>query len=141
MPEQTTVKTFLDELIVAIKAIGGFAMVEKTPVIDIEEVEKTGAFPACLINHEGGQRELHAGKRYRNIVSTTVVVSLPTGNVMNEAEDRVLNLLQSLEDAGLHGSIVEALSLVEDTAVQSVSLKSGRTYVFASLNWRYTIRR
>ena len=141
MPEQTTVKTFLNELIVAIKAIGVFSMVEKTPVIDIEEVEKTGTFPACLVNHEGGQRELHAGKRYRNVVSTTVVVSLPTGVVMNEAEDRVLDLLQSLEDAGLHGSTIEALSLVEDSAVQSVSLKSGLTYVYASLNWRYTIRR
>lgn len=140
MPEHDTIIEVLGSIKTQIEALAAFNDVLITPFVELEEYEKTGGFPACFISHESRQRESYAGKRWNCSCSITVCVSLPTSQAMTDAETRVMELMDSIEDA-LDGLTDFALSLVEDGGAQSQVIRAGRAYVFLQTVWRFTIRR
>lgn len=136
----TNVKGSLEAAKALIEGLALFSAVVYAPVLDIDELEKTQGFPACVLNNEGGKRESYASKRWDMRMAITVCVNHPTGGDMEEAEGRCLDLIEAIEDA-LQDDKTIGLMMVEDGSTQGVAAASGSSYVYQSTVWLYRIRR
>ncbi len=136
----TNVKGSLEAAKSVVEALALFSTVIYAPTLDIDELEKTQGFPACVLNNEGGRREKYSGKKWDMRMSVTVCVNHPSGGDMEEAEGRCLDLIEALEDA-LQNDKTIGLMMVEDGSTQGVAAASGSSYVYQSAVWAYRIRR
>lgn len=146
MAQQTTVRTFLEDLQTKVAAVLNkqsaiaFPRVWIMPGVSVGRLLINPRWPTATINDEGGEVARYSRDFDERVVSVTIIDCWPRDHVGERSLLEVLDLGDQLVDA-LAYNTSESIFRIADSDVSAFETEGGLIFVAKTYRFRYELRR
>lgn len=140
MAQAATIKDFLTAVKTTLVGLSSFAAVWKTPGLDVVRLLKEARFPAALVTDMGGNLDPHNKKLWYRRLAITIVVDDQRDNMGDYAQDKCLDLGETVKDAFKLRTDLSLSVVPADDAVGSVEKGGTIALVFKTYYFSYELQ-